>query len=228
MAFPFLKNYDQPDFSALCDEAFFDAIRRMDIESCETFISNRSHEYLLSLVTSEGDSPLHVAVQDNGSIDINDIYLQISLVKRLLRLGYDLRSCNHANQTVLDLAKLNPHPQILNVIDPTFTFTPMEGTTSPPPLSHRNSVDSYHTVDTAYPLEDASHEEPLSVLSPSSSVAALLTRANLQEYLPLFEEHVRRLSRSSIGFPLLQRFIPVNGRGSKEDGRQVRSSQVPD
>lgn len=208
MAFSLLKVYEQPDFSVLCDEvgiifvsyhqAFFDAIRRMDMESCETFIECRGVDYLHSLVNAEGNTALHIAMLDNGSTDINDIILQVTLIKLLLSKGMDVKAVNKQGQSVIDLAKLNTHSQILAVVEPpSFMELPSIKTE----LSRQNSTEGQLKLEQfSEGLEGSQEEEiqeaydkqtePLSALSPSSSVTSLLISTGLQEYQPVFDESV--------------------------------------
>ena len=132
-----------------------------------------------------------MAVRDSGSSDINDINLQVYLIKRLLIAGCDVQARNGDGKSVAEVAKQNPNPQILQVLDPVIQSSPR----SSPSISHRNSIDSTLRIDefnsiVAEEYLDASQEDSFTVLSPSSSIATLLTKTNLQEYIPLFEKQV--------------------------------------
>lgn len=120
MSFPFLKTYDQHDFSTKCDEAFFDAIKRSDVESCESFIESRPPHYVEKLVDSEGNNPLHIAVQTWEGVGINDVALQLDLIQLFIALGVDPAAQNAHGVSALDLAKKASCPEIVSYFDSMF------------------------------------------------------------------------------------------------------------
>ena len=63
MSFPFMKDVQLPHYKEDCTAAFFDAIRRLDMESVSQFIEAKPPGFLSSLVDAQGNSPLHVALQ---------------------------------------------------------------------------------------------------------------------------------------------------------------------
>lgn len=170
----------------------------MDMESCETFIECRGSDYIHSLVNADGNTALHIAVLDNGSTDINDIILQVTLIKLLLSKGMDVNAVNKKGQSVIDLAKLNTHSQILAVVEPP-PF--MELSPIRTELSRQNSNEGQLKIEQVSEGSEGSQEEemqesyekqtePLSALSPSSSITSLLISTGLQEYQPVFDESV--------------------------------------
>ena len=120
MSFPFLKTYDQPDFSTKCDEAFFNAIKRSDVESCESFIESRPPHYVEKLVDPEGNNPLHIAVQTWEGVGINDVALQLDLIQLFIALGVDPAAQNAHGVSALDLAKKSSCPEIVSYFDSMF------------------------------------------------------------------------------------------------------------
>lgn len=116
MSFPFLKSFQLPNFSAKCDAAFFEAIKRLDLESCEAFIDARPADYLEHLTDAEGNNALHIAVQKWEGIGIDDISLQVELIRLLLAHRIDPLKKNAHGVAALNLAK-KARPEIAALFD---------------------------------------------------------------------------------------------------------------
>lgn len=186
MAFPLLKSFNQPDFSAMCDAAFFEAIKRIDLESCESFIDSRPADYLERLTDAKGNNALHIAVQKWEGVGINDISLQLELIHLLLSHHVDPSKQNAHGVSALDLAK-KAQPEIAALFSVDVQSSPMVDAPSfpeaslPPPVPASNPILSPTPISTStstpvpvltpipIPLPTTN---PIPVMTPTSPVAA--------------------------------------------------------
>ena len=154
MAFPLLKSFNQPDFSAMCDAAFFEAIKRIDLESCESFIDSRPADYLERLTDAKGNNALHIAVQKWEGVGINDISLQLELIHLLLSHHVDPSKQNAHGVSALDLAK-KAQPEIAALFSVDVQSSPMVDAPSfpeaslPPPVPASNPILSPTPISTS-------------------------------------------------------------------------------
>ena len=112
MSFPFMKDVQLPHYKEDCTAAFFDAIRRLDMESVSQFIEAKPPGFLSSLVDAQGNSPLHVALQvavaQAATQAASLTPLQQEMVQLFLTLQCDERQRNKQGVTPLDLAAQCP------------------------------------------------------------------------------------------------------------------------
>ena len=112
MSFPFMKDVQLPHYKEDCTAAFFDAIRRLDMESVSQFIEAKPPGFLSSLVDAQGNSPLNVALQvavaQAATQAASLTPLQQEMVQLFLTLQCDERQRNKQGVTPLDLAAQCP------------------------------------------------------------------------------------------------------------------------
>ena len=71
----------------------------------------------MQLTTEEGNSPLHIAVHDTGSTNMNDLFLQLTMIRLFLSHNFSIEAVNKQGQSVLDVARLNSHSQVYSLIE---------------------------------------------------------------------------------------------------------------
>ena len=107
-----MKDVQLPHYKEDCTAAFFDAIRRLDMESVSQFIEAKPPGFLSSLVDAQGNSPLHVALQvavaQAATQAASLTPLQQEMVQLFLTLQCDERQRNKQGVTPLDLAAQCP------------------------------------------------------------------------------------------------------------------------
>ena len=194
MSFPFIKDACFAKYSEQYNAAFFDAIRRLDLESISLFIESKPRNELMKLVDRDGNSPLHVALLVSCSQQNSLISLQQEIIQLFITLKFDEHQKNQQGVTPLDLVMQCPiqsirelfpeyHvPEVLEVLSPEASLkvaTPL--TTSIEP-----GEEETESLTPVVPSPNSGQPQ----LRPSSTVEELLGAMGLQEYIDTFRNKV--------------------------------------
>ena len=174
--------------------AFFDSIRRLDLESISLFIESKPRNELMKLVDREGNSPLHVALLVSCSQQNSLVSLQQEIIQLFLSLQFDTQQKNLQGVTPLDLVIQCPIQSIRDLF-PEYHV--------PEIVEHHIPEISVKVTGTATGTTEIGEEEtetltPVtsstnsgqSQLRPSSTVEELLGALGLQEYIETFRKEV--------------------------------------
>ena len=131
----------------------------------------------MQLTTEEGNSPLHIAVQDTGSTNMNDLFLQLTMIRLFLSHNFSIEAVNKQGQSVLDVARLNSHSQVFSLIESKLPLSSR---------SRRTSIDY-----TQFPQTIQSHMQEVSQLGQldqsnqsNQSIQSTLPTQSVQPTLP--------------------------------------------
>lgn len=194
MSFPFMKDACFSKYTEKYNAAFFDAIRRLDLESITLFIESKPPSDLMKLVDRDGNSPLHVALLVPCSQQNSLISLQQEIVQLFITLQFDEHQKNQQGITPLDLAMQCPIKSIRDLFPechPTEVLEVTSPDASPklvPPLTISTEVgeDETESLTPAVISPNSSQTQ----LRPSSTVEELLGALGLQEYIDTFRSKV--------------------------------------
>ena len=165
-----MKDVQLPHYKEDCTAAFFDAIRRLDMESVSQFIEAKPPGFLSSLVDAQGNSPLHVALQvavAQATTQAASLApLQQEMVQLFLTLQCDERQRNKQGVTPLDLAAQCPSAAIRSLFPALSGAESVEGAS---PMAE-SGVESGKVESVGIPIEPTTRMPVESVRMPVESV----------------------------------------------------------
>ena len=192
----------------------------------------------MQLTTEEGNSPLHVAVQDTGSTNMNDLFLQLTMIRLFLSHNFSIEAVNKQGQSVLDVARLNSHSQVYSLIESKLPLSSRSRRTSIDYTQFPQTIQSHMQEVSQSGQLDQSNQSNQSIQStlPTQSVQPTLPTLPTQPVQPT-QSVQPTLPTQLTGIPstitkepifVMENFSDNSGNIKEEVQKQISNENKPD